>query len=471
MQNSGPGTRSFAGSLGGWRTEHRRLAEGLATAIREAVLDGRIPVGSKLPSGRALADGLQVSRGTVVAALAALREQGWISTRQGSSSMVRLPPQLTERTMPWSVDSGAPGARLDLTMALTTAPYQAYLAALQRATTQCAPLLIDTGKNAAGLPRLREILAERYTHQGLPTRPEQILVTSGAMAAFALIADQFHDPRRPVLVDNPTLPRALALLRQRKARLISTPVTAAGWDQDHLTRTIQSTRPALAYLIPDFHNPTGSTMPDHTRSQLATLAAQHDLTIIADETMRDLDLRTPPQPTRHLTGTQVITISGTSKTIWSGLRIGWIRATTAHIRQLLLNPLQAHLSPPPLEQLIACDLLTDLDTLLHQRRTPLLTQRDHLAALLTNTDQWSFSTPDGGLVLWLRLHHVTATELANRAAATGLALTPGPHFSPHRTHTKYLRLPFTATPHVLDQVATTLHTALPTQTNPPANDT
>jgi DNA-binding transcriptional MocR family regulator len=434
---------AFTAALGDWREDEQPLATSLANAVRDAVLDGRISVGSPLPAERVLAAALGVSRGTVVAGLTTLRDNGWLHTRHGSRSVVRLPPRLTERTAPWSVDHGQlPGAtRIDLTAAVTAAPHQAYLTALERATGRCATLLVDSGTSTAGLPALREAVAGRYTRAGLPTRPDQILVTSGAMAALHLLTDHLHDRRRPVLVEQPTFPGALAVLRRRRARLVTVPVTAGGWDLDQLTDT---ERPALAYLMPDFQNPTGAVLPDAERGRLATLAT----TVVVDETMRDLDLRTTPAPERHVTGPNVINIGSTSKVFWSGLRVGWIRASAARVRELLLNPLQPQLSPPPLEQLIADELLRDVDTVLAERTTRLRTQRDHLVALLAGGD-WTYTTPPGGLAVWLRLH-TSAAATARRAAAAGLLLSPGPAFAADRTLGHYLRLPFTATTDVLD---------------------
>ncbi|MFJ1704972.1 PLP-dependent aminotransferase family protein [Kitasatospora sp. NPDC088346] len=443
----------IASALGSWRQEPGPLTQALAAAIRDAVVDGRIPVGTRLPSERALATALQVSRGTVVTTLAALRDTGWLRTHHGSGSDVRLPPEITERTAPWSVDHGD---GLDFTRAVPAAPHAAYLEASRRAVERSAALLMDSAEPDAGLPRLRELLADRYTRDGLPTRPDQILVTSGTRAAFTLLADHLHDRTRPVLVESPTYHGALAVLRRRRARLAASPVTADGWDPDHLAHTIRTVRPGLAYLTPDFHNPTGALMPAAQRDQVAELAARNGMTVIADETLRDLDLRNPPEPVPHLTGKAVVAVGSLGKLVWGGLRVGWLRTDAARIRELLHDPLQARLSPPPLEQLIACEILADPQDLLRDRRDRLRAQRDHLAALLEGSGGWSFTLPPGGLCLWLRLHGTTATALATRAARQGLKLSPGPTFSADRTLTHYLRLPYTATPETLTRAVAVL---------------
>jgi len=440
-------TMTFASRLGEWRSAGGALAQSLARAVQNAVLDGQIPVGSPMPSERALARAMDVSRGTVVAGLALLRDAGWIETRHGSGSVVRLPPQLTTRTTPWSLDHAAGDIEFDLTQAVTAAPYQTYLAAARRAVDRSATLLVDAGTATAGLPQLRGLLAERYTQQGLATTPSQILITSGAMSALTLLVDHLCDRRRPILVESPTYPGAIAVLRRSGAPLVSLPVDAEGWRR--VANLIRSSRANLAYLTPDFHNPTGALMPGDVRRHVGAHGDRHDVTVVVDETMRDLDLRTPPAAIPHVAGPRVITIGSTSKVIWSGLRVGWIRASSALIRELLLNPLHARLSSPPLEQLIAHDLLGDLDEIVCERRTQLRTQRDHLVNLLDGNDAWSYTVPLGGLTMWLQLHNTTGIALAAQARRRGLALTPGPQFSVDRTLTNYLRVPFTATPEVL----------------------
>jgi DNA-binding transcriptional MocR family regulator len=249
------------------------------------------------------------------------------------------------------------------------------------------------------------------------------------------------------------------VLTDRRTRLLPLPVSARhGWDTTRLADAVRTHGARIAYLVPDFQNPTGAHMDATTRAQVARLP----LTVIADETMRDLDLRTPPGSEPHLAGPGVIQIGSASKTVWSGLRVGWIRAGADLVRDLRGNPLQAQLSPPPLEQLIACELLGDgLDEVLTDRRTRLRAQRDHLAALLADTG-WTHDLADGGLSLWLHLGTDTkATDLAARAARRGLALTPGPLFAADRaTLAHHLRLPSTATPDVLTRAVRLLRESL-----------
>lgn len=122
----------------------------------------------------------------MTAALARLRETGWVRTRHGSASVLRLPRAAAERIAP--VQATGDTGRLDVRRAVPAAPHAAYQEAMRRAVERAGPVLAADGEPDAGLPEFRGLVAERYTREGLATRPEQILVTSGARSALALLA-------------------------------------------------------------------------------------------------------------------------------------------------------------------------------------------------------------------------------------------------------------------------------------------
>ncbi|MFI6603232.1 PLP-dependent aminotransferase family protein [Nonomuraea sp. NPDC050536] len=433
----------------GWRRPATPLPDSLAEAFRDAVLDGRVRIGDRLPSERQLAAQLGVSRGTVVTALSRLREEGWLVTRQGSASTVRLPPHLGERYAPASVDRRD---SVDLRRAVPAAPREIYTEAMHRALDRSARLLLESGEPDAGLPELRKLIAGRYTAEGLPTRPEQLLVTSGARAALTLLVAHLA-PRRAV-VENPAFFGTLAVLRRFGVRMSPVRVTTEGWDAEQLAAAFRAAAGTVACLVPDFHNPTGALMDQETRRAVTELAAEHRVTVIVDETMRDIDLRAAPVPEPRLRN--AVTVGSLSKAVWGGLRIGWIRGPAALVRELLTDPLSGMCAPPPMEQLVACELLPHLDALLERRRGELRGQRDHLAARLREGGDWTFTLPPGGLALWLRLHGTSGETLVRRATAAGVELLPGPAFSPDGTLTHWLRLPYTARPDTLDRAVEVL---------------
>ncbi|GAA3159431.1 PLP-dependent aminotransferase family protein [Planomonospora alba] len=436
----------------GWRRPGVSLAESLAQAVREAVLDGRMRVGDRLPAERRMAAELGVSRGTVAAALARLRAEGWVVTRHGSASRLRLPAEAEERFAPLSADR--PGACLDLRRAVPAAPGRIYAEAVRRALDRSAGILKESGEPGPGLPELRELIAERYTAQGLATLPGQILVTSGARAALALLTGHLR-PRR-VVVENPAYVDTLAVLRRSGVRLAPLRVTTAGWDPAQLAAAFREAAGGTALLVPDFQNPTGALMDAATRHEVAELAARHRVTVIADETMREMDLRDEPRPEPRVRG--AVCVGSLSKTVWGGLRIGWIRAPAALVRELLLDPLHGLGGPAPMEQLVACEILPGIGPVLARRRAELRGQRDHLVRLLDG-GPWTFTVPDGGLALWLRLTRAPGDALVRRAAERGLRLLPGSAFSSSGVLGDRLRLPYTVPAETLGRAVALLREA------------
>lgn len=423
---------------GHWQALAPSLKDALAAGIRNAVLDGRIRPADQLPAERRLAEQLGVSRGTVVAALARLRADGWVATRHGSGSTVRIPPSLRLRYAPLSVDHQ--GALLDLRRAVPAAPHDAFTDAAARALARSQGLLLEGGEPGPGLPELREEIAARFTSGGLPTRPQQVLVTAGAKAAMNLLVAHFRP--RAAVIESPTFYGIPAIIRQSVHRVTPVTVTPQGWHVRQFASAFAGCRGGIAVLVPDFHNPTGALMDGETRTGIAALARGAGVTVVANEIMRDLDLRDRPPPVPRIPG--AIIVGSMSKTVWGGLRVGWIRGPVSLIRSLLLHPLCAVSVPPPMEQPIARELFPQLDPLIRQRVSELRHQRDFLAAELQDDDGWTFAVPQGGLWLWLRLHKTSGDELAARAAATGLALLPGARFSLDGTFVNWLRFPYTA---------------------------
>jgi DNA-binding transcriptional MocR family regulator len=425
-------------------------APAVAAAIRLSIADGRIPVGAKFPAERALSAQLGVSRGLIVRALSLLRRDGWVVTRHGSGSYAALPGAVRAREAPWTPAALSADGMIDLTRAVTSAPHDAYLAAVDRARSSLPSLLIGSGLSDQGLPELRELIASRYTNCGVPTSPSQIIITSGARAGLELVLQAVHDERRPIAVETPTFPGALTLLRRSSARLVPIPIVDGEWAQVH--EVFRSGHADLAYLTPDFHNPTGSLMTAGARRHLARLAAAHGVILCVDETQRELNLSNRPMPA-PLFGRGVVNLGSLSKSHWGGSRIGWIRCATHLAHRLQADPHFPLLTPPPLEQLIAHELMSDREDAVLQRVNHLREQRDILAARLAPNDAIGFEVPDGGLSLWCRLHHESAADFCTRTARTGLALEPGTIFSVDRTHSQFIRIPFTAPPIELATIA------------------
>src|SRR5262245_46263700 len=185
----------LAHELGNWRTSSYSgpAYQGLADGIRLLIIDGRIPVGARLPSERAMADALRVSRTTVTAAYAKLGDDGYLNARRGARSTTALPVAPAVRAEP-----AAP--TMSLAAAALSAPAASVSEAFVDAIHDVTPYLHRVGHELVGVDVLREAVAERYCERGLPTTPDEVLVTTGALHAFNLVLTTYVQPGDRVLV-------------------------------------------------------------------------------------------------------------------------------------------------------------------------------------------------------------------------------------------------------------------------------
>ncbi|WP_173633233.1 PLP-dependent aminotransferase family protein [Paramixta manurensis] len=434
------GSQSLLRLLGHWQQSASRapLWRQLADALRLLILDGRLAQDTRLPGERELASTLAVSRTTIVSALAQLRDEGYLESRHGSGSRVTLPGSRPIPTL------STPCASLDLsTAALSAGPeiHQAYTHAL----AAIAPHLAHTGYNQLGLLALREAIAERYTARGLPTNPDEVMIVNGAVSGLALVLRMLTGPGDRVVVDHPTYPLAIAAIQGASCRPVGVSMPQTGWDIDGFAATLAQTAPRLAYLMPDFHNPTGRCMDSATRAAITAIAARTRTSLVVDETMVDLWYEAPPPPPLAAFATQatVITLGSAGKSFWGGLRLGWIRASTRTIAALTQTRDTLDLGSPLLEQLATLWLMQNQQTFLPARRQMLAQRRDHCAALMReHFPAWHFQPPSGGLSFWVELPEMLATQFAVRAESIGIHLGAGTRFGLSGAFDRYLRMPF-----------------------------
>jgi DNA-binding transcriptional MocR family regulator len=426
----------------------------LSSAITALVLDGRIATETRLPSERELALALRISRATVTAAYDALRADDYLTSRTGSGSFVSVPAGSRVRTSlaRWSTaDTDAPDV-IDLSCAALPAPPGRIEAALAAATTAIGPLTAGDGYEPAGLPILRETLAQRFTARGVPTTPEQILVTNGALHGLDLLLRLLVGPGDRVLTELPTYPGALDAIKGNGGRVLPVPMAAAGgWQVDMIQATLRQTSPRLAYLTPDFHNPTGALVDESARHEVFRAARRTGTTVVVDESFVDLGFCAPERPSAAIDAS-VITIGSLSKPVWGGLRVGWLRASPDLVDRLAALRVSIDMGGAVLDQLIAADVICDLDEIATQRRAELRPRRDALtAALARELPQWSFVAPRGGLSLWAELDAPLSTPLTLLAPQAGVVLVPGSRFGVDGTLERFLRLPFAQPADRLDE--------------------
>ncbi|NYD78685.1 MocR-like transcription factor YczR [Arthrobacter cupressi] len=449
---------ALARLLGAWNTGGSAAYRELADVVRLLVLDGRIALDVALPSERALAETLGVSRTTVTAAYAGLREQGFLSSGQGSRARTQLPHRMAPAQAPGIV---APDGVLDLAYASLPATGEVVHRAFADALTELPALLPGFGYDPVGVPVLREAIAAHYTAAGVPTSASQILVTSGAQHALNIILRTLAGRQQKVLVDHPTYPNALDAIRASGSRTVPVPLPAAapgtqlpgngslagngpGWDVDAMVAAMRQQRPAMAYLLPDFHNPTGRVMSDLQRRRLVREAAGTGTVLVVDETLRALDLDGVGTTPLAAFSPAVVSIGSLSKSHWAGLRTGWIRAEEGLLARFVATRTTMDLGGPVVEQLAAARLVRDFAEPLGARLEALRRNRETLLRLLAeHLPEWSFERPRGGLTVWCRLPAASSTALAVLAPEFGLRVAAGPRFGVGGSFEHFLRVPYT----------------------------
>jgi DNA-binding transcriptional MocR family regulator len=434
----------LARELGHWRTSSASgpAYQGLADGLRMLIVDGRLPVGAQLPSERALADALRVSRTTVTAAYTQMRDDGYLNGRRGARSTTALP------ITPSPVAATTGSASVNLAAATLAAPVSAVSQAFAESAEQVTPYLHDIGIELTGVLPLRAAIAERYCARGLPTEPDEIMVTTGALHAIGLILATYTQPGDRVLVEQPTYHGALAAMATRGIRPVPVGLTHDGWELDAVDAAVRQLSPSLAYLVPDNHNPTGMTLPLTGRKRLAQIVAETRTRTIIDETITDIWLDEPvPAPFAAAMTTRrdlVLTVGSMSKSCWGGLRIGWIRAERSTLTTVAALRPAIDMGTAIVEQLAAARLLGVADELLPDRRDLLRARRALLLELLDeHLPDWRPNPGKGGMSLWVRLPAPMSSALSAAASRMGLEIPPGPRFGVDGTLERFIRVPYT----------------------------
>jgi DNA-binding transcriptional MocR family regulator len=438
------------------------------------VLNAKLPVGSRLPPERELATSLNLSRTTISAAYEALRHHGYLVSKRGAGSWTAVPTASPRAAASSGASSGARwGDRLDtldgigdtaaaepldLTLAAPAAGAAAdHIArAAGQALAELPRYVASHGYDSLGLPQLRGAIADRYERRGLPTNPDQILITSGAQHAIDLIQQVLVRPGERVIVESPTYPRALDAVVAHSARPVAVDIDGTGWTAavvDAFSATLRQAAPSLSYLIADFHNPTGLSMSDETREQVAAAVARSGCYAVVDETLVDLaldaELAESPLPSlppvaSYDRADRVISVGSLSKCVWGGLRLGWIRADARLVQRLAIARSRLDIAGPVLEQLIGVQLLASYDDIVVGRRAELRARRDALVAAVRKAlPAWGFDVPAGGLSLWVELDRPVSGALVASAAREGVRLAPGSRFGSDSRFERRLRVPFT----------------------------
>jgi len=305
-----------------------------------------------------------------------------------------------------------------------------------------------------GDPALRDQLVAWMAKDGLRVGREQVLVTTSSQQALDLVGKVFLDPGDVVVVELPSYLGGLQAFRAYGADLVGVPQDEEGIDADRLAETLRRLRGAgrrikLLYAVPDFQNPSGVTWSRSRRERLLALAREVDALVVEDNPYREMRFAgAAPPPIAALDDEgRTLYLSTFSKTLAPGLRIGWIAGPEAVVAQCVTVKQAMDLCSPSLTQAIAAGLLRRGDLLRRLPATVALYRRKRdvmLDALAREMPQGvSWTRPEGGLFLWVRLpDELDAGALLPAAVETGVMYVPGQAFFADGSGRNTLRLNF-----------------------------
>ncbi|GGP47276.1 MocR-like pyridoxine biosynthesis transcription factor PdxR [Saccharothrix coeruleofusca] len=351
------------------RASPEPLAVQLADALRAAAADGRLRSGDRLPSTRALAERLGVSRTVTAAAYEQLHAEGWIAGRHGSGTYVTTTPPGSLRTPARRSAPAAPAPEVvDLAPG---APWAGGLdrAAWRRAWRAAADALPLFRPQRGGLPEYRAVVAEHLLrHRGLAVRgglnEELVLATGGTTAALVELGAAVFEPGDVVAVEEPGYQRAVWALRAAGLRVVPAPVDEEGMLVDAVPRGVRG-----VYCSPAHQYPMGGRMSAGRRVALVERARRDGWLVVEDDYDGELRYDVAPLPLLAALAPDVVVHLGTtSKILTPTLGAGWMVAPEPVAAAVLAHRDRTGTGPAPAGQRVLVELARNGDLGRHLRR-------------------------------------------------------------------------------------------------------
>jgi 2-aminoadipate transaminase len=449
---------------------HVPLYVQLRDQLRALVHAGDLRPGDRIPASRELAVALGVHRTTVANAYAELESEGLIQGHVGRGTFIRANGNGLKITPPPPpVLDGAQGIRWELLFAdergeealsrlTASAPEDALSFVMARPAQEFFPIdelqicinavlrreavdVLNLGPSDGYRP-LKEAIIELLRKEGISAKDENVLITDGCQQSLDLISKAFVRPGDSVILENPAYPGAVAIFSGARARCLAVPVrthaepgATLGMDMEALEATLAANRVKLLVVTPDFHNPTGMSLPLASRRKLLELAARHQVPVVEDHIYGRLYERDDRVPSlKQLDRSNlVIHIDSFAKAAFPGLRVGWIVAPAAAIERLRLVKQNTDLHTDQLAQACLAEFLRRGLFAKHVAK-----MRKVYALRLAALDEalrkhmpagTRWTKPEGGMCLWLELPAgFDASELLIHGKERGLLFAPGRYF-------------------------------------------
>lgn len=413
------------------KQDKKPLYQQITSQIIQAIQQGQLMPGDKLPPERQLAQSYEVNRSTVVRALEELVSLGWITRKQGSGTRVA---------------QGRWGSRqllMNQWRSLLSSPFlkeDPYVSELKQKQNAVDTLDLYTGDLPAELipdfefpaitweqvlyeekkihptgylPLKQHLLNHLAREFALPTKGQDLLITSGSTQGIFLLIQVLLDTGSYMATEDPSFLFALPLFASLGIHLIGIKQDDEGIDCQELEHAIQTKKIKLLYLNPNYQNPTGRTMSLVRRKEVVALCEKYHLPIIEDDVFHELGFTEALPSLKSLAPDQVIYVGSLSKIFGSTIKIGWLLAPQTLITSLASAKKRMESETDLFPQLLATAALTS--TNYEQKQTQLLEELRHRSqnfehVIIPLAADWSYAPIQGGLYYWLTWRHQTLTR-------------------------------------------------------------
>ncbi len=306
-----------------------------------------------------------------------------------------------------------------------------------------------------GDPRLKGKLAEIMRKDGIDADPENIMVTTASQQGLELMAKVFFNPGDTCVVGLPTYLGGLQAIKSYGGVPVGVELDEHGMIPGKLEETLdrlegEGRRPRLIYIIPDFQNPAGVTIPGERRAEIVKIARDRDYLIVEDTPYRQIRFRGEHQPTfQSLAPERVLSLYTFSKIMLPGFRLGWAYGPDWLVNKMVMAKQSMDLCTPPFNQAITYHMLEagaleaglkETIKLYHKRCDIMLAE---LKANLGDVTGVTWTEPEGGLFLWLTVPEgVSTDDIFVKAVEENVAYVPGSAFYPNNDNHRSMRLNF-----------------------------
>lgn len=379
-------------------------------------------------------------------------------TERMKSSAIRELLKLTERPDIISFAGGLPAPEVF--------PVQAFQEACNRVLRDQGPVALQYGTTEGYLP-LRELIAEHTRRYGIEVTADNVLITSGSQQALDLLGKIFINPGDRVVVESPTYLGALQAWNMYGAEYVTVPSDENGLIVDELEAALRA-GPKFMYVLPNFQNPTGVTIPLERRQRLVELADRYGVPIIEDDPYGQLRFEGSPippilaideklHPQKGQYCGNVIYLSTFSKTLAPGIRLAWVIAPPEVIQKMVIAKQSADLNTAVFNQTVVYEVAKDgfldrhVQHIIEVYRTRRNAMLDTLEEHMPQGVNWTH--PQGGLFLWATVPEgMNTVELFKDAVAQKVAYVPGVSFYPKGGGENTMRLNFSyANPEMINE--------------------